>query len=103
MIHDSSMADPLTYLKLKSLVVSRVPPEAALFRVEDDVNGGENGGDKVEDLLGLNVPVTPAFLEAAVGNNGFETTFEDNMIRITRGGAGVGSVWGGYRIFTRCK
>ena len=85
-------------------MISRVPTSAPLFGAAAEGGEGGEGGEgeaSIEDVLGLNVPVTPQFLLGLVGNTGFETTFEDERIRITRGGSGAGGVWGGFRVFTK--
>ena len=102
LIHDCEERRPLSYLTLRSCVVSRVPPSAPLFAAvgKPDEGEGEAETARVEDVLGLNVPVAPHFLSAA-GDTGFETTWEDEQLRITRGGSGVGGVWGGFRVFEK--
>mmetsp|Transcript_17235 Transcript_17235/g.35502 ORF Transcript_17235/g.35502 Transcript_17235/m.35502 type:complete len:283 (-) Transcript_17235:34-882(-) len=112
-----------TYLDLQSVVLSDVVFEgkegeggeegtANIWRITKEVElgeqegGGEGGragtlliGDvKVEDLFGVNVPMPP--INVLADSTAFETTYEDERLRITRGGNGL-NAFGDFRVFER--
>ncbi|GMH81852.1 hypothetical protein TrVE_jg5382 [Triparma verrucosa] len=101
LIHDASVTRAKTYLNLKSVVLTKVEDDAPSIWSFGGEEDEEN--DKIEDVFGVNVPMAPEILSGFAGLNGFEETFKDKVVRVTRGGSGLGGIWGGFRVFERVE
>jgi len=103
-----------TYLTLQSVVLSDMNFEdegrkeaSNIWRITqepDEEEGGEMviGDVRVEDFFGFNVPMPPLPINIFADSTAYETTFENDTLRITRGGNGF-NAFGDFRVFERVK